>query len=68
VVALALRHATLPKNYSQEYELYEEWGTYGLPQHFYTDGGKDFRFNHLNQIGVQLGKEYSYFKTSRGLA
>ncbi len=32
-----------------------EWGTYGLPQHFYTDGGKDFRSNHLNQIGVQLG-------------
>ena len=55
VVALALRHATLPKNYSQEYELHEEWGTYGLPQHFYTDGGKDFRSNHLNQIGVQLG-------------
>ena len=55
VVALALRHAILPKNYSQEYELHEEWGTYGLPQHFYTDGGKDFRSNHLNHIGVQLG-------------
>lgn len=55
VVALALRHAILPKNYSAEYNLHEEWGTYGLPQHFYTDGGKDFRSNHLNQIGVQLG-------------
>ena len=33
----------------------EEWGTSGLPQHFYTDGGKDFRSNHLQQIGVQLG-------------
>ena len=55
VVALALRHAILPKNYSTEYRLHEEWGTYGLPQHFYTDGGKDFRSNHLNQIGVQLG-------------
>ena len=55
VVALALRHAILPKNYSAEYELHEEWGTYGLPQHFYTDGGKDFRSNHLNQISVQLG-------------
>ena len=55
VVALALRHAILPKSYSREYELHEEWGTYGLPQHFYTDGGKDFRSNHLNQIGVQLG-------------
>lgn len=28
---------------------------HGLPQHFYTDGGKDFRSNHLQQIGVQLG-------------
>lgn len=55
VVALALRHAILPKHYSSGYELHEEWGTYGLPQHFYTDGGKDFRSNHLNQIGVQLG-------------
>nr|WP_236117346.1 Mu transposase C-terminal domain-containing protein [Hassalia byssoidea] len=55
VVALALRHAILPKQYSSEYGLNEEWGTYGLPQHFYTDGGKDFRSNHLQQIGVQLG-------------
>ena len=54
-VALALRHAILPKSYSAEYELHEEWGTYGLPQHFYTDGGKDFRSNHLSQISVQLG-------------
>ena len=55
VVALALRHAIMPKQYSREYELYEEWGTYGLPEHFYTAGGKDFRSNHLQQIGVQLG-------------
>ena len=55
VVALALRHAILPKQYGQEYELYEEWGTYGKPEHFFTDGGKDFRSNHLQQIGVQLG-------------
>ncbi len=55
VVALALRHAILPKQYNSEYGLHEEWGTYGLPQHLYTDGGKDFRSNHLQQIGVQLG-------------
>ncbi|MEH2046089.1 Mu transposase C-terminal domain-containing protein [Nostoc sp.] len=55
VVALALRHAILPKQYGSEYGLHEEWGTSGLPQHFYTDGGKDFRSNHLQQIGVQLG-------------
>lgn len=55
VVALALRHAILPKSYSPEYNLYYEWGTYGQPEHFYTDGGKDFCSNHLQQIGVQLG-------------
>ncbi|MCP6761347.1 MAG: Mu transposase C-terminal domain-containing protein [Fischerella sp. CENA71] len=55
VVALALRHAILPKQYGEEYGLHEDWGTYGKPQHFYTDGGKDFRSNHLQQIGVQLG-------------
>ncbi|MEH2160659.1 MAG: Mu transposase C-terminal domain-containing protein [Nostoc sp.] len=55
VVALALRHAILSKQYGSEYGLYEEWGTSGLPQHFYTYGGQDFRSNHLQQIGVQLG-------------
>ncbi|MFO5492561.1 MAG: Mu transposase C-terminal domain-containing protein, partial [Cuspidothrix sp.] len=55
VVALALRHAILPKKYGAEYGLHEEWGTYGKPEHFFTDGGKDFRSNHLQQIGVQLG-------------
>ncbi|MEO1431902.1 MAG: Mu transposase C-terminal domain-containing protein [Cyanobacteria bacterium J06633_8] len=55
IVALALRHAILPKQYSSEYGLHEEWGTYGLPQNFYTDGGRDFRSKHLQDIGVQLG-------------
>lgn len=55
VVALALRHAILPKNYNSGYGLNCEWGTYGKPEYFFTDGGKDFRSNHLRQIGVQLG-------------
>ncbi|PHV61494.1 Mu transposase C-terminal domain-containing protein [Cyanobacterium aponinum] len=55
VVTLALRHAILPKSYSSDYELHEEWGTYGKPEYFYTDGGKDFRSNHLQQISLQLG-------------
>ncbi|WP_017295239.1 Mu transposase C-terminal domain-containing protein [Geminocystis herdmanii] len=55
VVALALRHAILPKSYSSDYGLHEEWGTYGKPEYFYTDGGKDFRSNHLQQISLQLG-------------
>ncbi|MEC4990321.1 MAG: Mu transposase C-terminal domain-containing protein [Oscillatoria sp. PMC 1068.18] len=55
VVALALRHAMLPKRYPPEFGLQCEWGTYGKPEYFYTDGGKDFRSNHLRQIGIQLG-------------
>lgn len=55
VVSLALRHAILPKRYGSEYKLHCEWGTYGKPEHFYTDGGKDFRSNHLSQIAAQLG-------------
>ncbi|MBD1847518.1 Mu transposase C-terminal domain-containing protein [Cyanobacteria bacterium FACHB-63] len=55
VVALALRHAMLPKQYSSAYKLYENWSTFGTPEHLFTDGGKDFRSNHLQQIGIQLG-------------
>ena len=55
VVALALRHAIMPKKYGVAYKLNCEWGTYGKPQHFYTDGGKDFRSNHVQQIGINLG-------------
>ncbi len=49
LIALALRHAILPKQYGEEYGLHKEWGTYGLPKHFYTDGGSDFKSNHLQQ-------------------
>ena len=55
VVALALRHAILPKQYGSDYKLYADWSAYGKPEHFFTDGGKDFRSKHLEQIGVQLG-------------
>jgi len=54
VVALALRHAILPKRYGPEYKLNCDWGTFGKPAHFYTDGGKDFRSNHLQRIGADL--------------
>lgn len=47
VVALALRHAMLPKNYGTEYGLHCQWGTYGKPEYLFTDGGKDFRSDHL---------------------
>jgi putative transposase len=55
VVALALRHAILPKVYGVEYGLHTEWITYGKPDYLFTDGGKDFRSNHLAEIGTQLG-------------
>lgn len=55
VVCLALRHAILPKQYSSAYELKESWETYGLPQYLYTDGGKDFRSKHLEQVAMELG-------------
>ncbi|MBD2655537.1 Mu transposase C-terminal domain-containing protein [Synechocystis sp. FACHB-383] len=54
VVALALRHAVLPKQYGAEYKLHCDWGTFGLPQYLFTDGGKDFRSNHLSEIASQL--------------
>ncbi|MGG6297720.1 Mu transposase C-terminal domain-containing protein [Leptolyngbya sp. AN02str] len=55
VVCLALRHAILPKQYSSAYELQGNWGTYGLPQYLYTDRGKDFRSQHLQQVTTELG-------------
>lgn len=54
VVCLALRHAILPKQYSSAYELADPWGTYGLPQYLYTDGGKEFNSKHLEQVANEL--------------
>lgn len=54
-VILALRHAILPKQYSEEYKLQHQWQTYGLPQHFYTDGGISVQSDRLKQIAAQLG-------------
>ena len=55
VVCLALRHAILPKQYSSAYELRHSWDTYGLPQYLYTDGGKDFHSQHIEQVATELG-------------
>lgn len=54
VVCLALRHAILPKQYSSAYELRNTWGTYGVPQYLYTDGGKDFGSQHLESVATEL--------------
>jgi putative transposase len=55
VVAQALHHAILPKSYGVEYRLHNEWITYGKPEYLFTDGGADFRSNHLQEIGAKLG-------------
>jgi len=54
VTALALRHAILPKQYSSEYKLREEWGAYGIPENLFTDGGSDFKSKHLQDIAFHL--------------
>jgi len=55
LVCLALRHAILPKQYSGAYKLQQMWGTYGIPQYLYTDGGRDFQSQHLEQVTTELG-------------
>jgi putative transposase len=52
-VALALRHAALPKHYPDDYELLRPWDINGLPlQCFFTDCGKDLsKAKHIQQIG-----------------
>jgi putative transposase len=54
LIAMALRHAVLPKHYGSEYQLQNEWGTYGKPGHFFTDGGSDFCADHVKQIAAQI--------------
>jgi putative transposase len=46
-VALALRHAMLPKHYGAEYELLKEWEVCGLPEYIVTDRAKEFKSGHL---------------------
>ncbi len=53
-VALALRHAFLPKEYGEEYKLQKKWNVSGIPQYFVTDRAKEFKSNHLKQIAAQL--------------
>jgi putative transposase len=53
-VALALRHAILPKQYGPEYELQKQWIVFGLLEYLVTDRAKEFKCNHLKQISMQL--------------
>ncbi|MDF5722469.1 MAG: DDE-type integrase/transposase/recombinase [Rhizonema sp. PD37] len=54
-VALALRHAIMPKHYGTEYELQEAWEICGIPEYMVTDRAKEFKSAHLKQISLQLG-------------
>ncbi|MGV0107457.1 Integrase catalytic domain-containing protein [Nostoc sp. DSM 114160] len=53
-VALALRHAILPKHYATEYELQEKWEICGIPEYVVTDRAKEFKSEHLKQISLEL--------------
>ncbi len=54
-VALALRHAILPKQYGAEYELQKEWEVCGLPEYIVTDRAKEFKSGHLQRVAMELG-------------
>jgi putative transposase len=53
-VALALRHAILPKQYGSGYECREKWDTCGLPEYIVTDRAKEFKSAHLRRVAVDL--------------
>jgi putative transposase len=55
VLALALRHAILPKHYDREYNPHSQWGTYGVPRHLTIGGESNMKSVDLEQIAVQLG-------------
>jgi putative transposase len=54
-VALALRHAMLPKEYGPEYELTEKWYVYGIPDYVVTDRAREFKSEHMKLVSLQLG-------------
>jgi putative transposase len=61
VVALALRHAILPKSYGPEYQLRGRWSCYGVPAYLFTDNGSDFKSNHVTEwIADQVGFETEF--------
>ncbi|MEM6518603.1 MAG: transposase [Cyanobacteria bacterium P01_D01_bin.71] len=60
-VALALRHASLPKSYGPEYELRKEWIVCGLPDYILTDSAKEFKeAAHTKRIASALGIKLRY--------
>ena len=54
-VALALRHAILPKDCGGEDNLQKEWQVCGVPEYIVTDRAKEFKSAHLRHIAADLG-------------
>ncbi|MDZ8071058.1 MAG: transposase family protein [Nostoc sp. DedQUE08] len=54
-VALALRHAILPKHYGIEYELQQTWEICGIPEYIVTDRGNEFKSERLKELSLELG-------------
>ncbi|MGK7932598.1 MAG: Mu transposase C-terminal domain-containing protein [Microcystaceae cyanobacterium] len=59
-VALALRHAILPKLEAEKYDLQREWEVCGLPEYIVTDNAKEFHSAHLKRIASQFGIKLRY--------
>lgn len=53
-VALLIRRAILPKYFPADYELRDVAIPYGFFRHLYTDGGRDLKSKHVQEIGKHL--------------
>ena len=56
--ALTLRQAMLPKNHVH-------WHVHGIPERFYTDHGKDFTSEHLEQVAADVHMSLVFSRQGR---
>ncbi|MEH1798453.1 MAG: transposase family protein [Nostoc sp.] len=54
-IALALRHAILPKHYGVEYELQQTSEICGIPEYIVTDRAEEFKSERLKEVSLELG-------------
>ena len=65
-VALALRHAILPKSYDPrfsedlDFDVNQYWKLHGTPEHFVTDRAREFKSLHIKHVARQLDFTLSY--------
>lgn len=62
VVALAIRHAALPKSYGPEYGLHCLWTCYGLAPYLFTDSGPDLIAAHISE---HVARELNFTSVQR---